>query len=288
MPSQQLDLLQRRVRFLDGKVAEVQRDFTALGADETAVLSRAGARERTGGQIARWLLTRNPGGFVATLADQELFRSRGDVAWDAFDRRWAQRTGPKVRTMMSALASLESLGGASHNVDIAAYPQAERPAATELWTRGNGLAREAARLEANWVVSPMSRYDTANRSGASRWLQRLFLQGNPLVVLRGATQRTLWGRESTAASQAEGITRAVGVAAQNANVATQQPSVSEMLNRPATLPPEAAAPDGSTGGSWWSGAVTAALLAAGGYLIYTIGKDIIAPTPSTASEQLED
>jgi hypothetical protein len=292
MPSQQLDLAQRRVRFLDGKVAEVQRELTAMQADEQTVLARTGERQSGAGQVARWILTRNPLGAAASLLADPIsswFQTRGAV-WNEFDQRWAQRIGPKVRTMMSALSSLEQLGGTGRSVDIASYPQAERASATELWTRGNRLAREAARLHGNWIALPMSVHDSANRSLSSRWLQRLVLEGNPLVLVRTALHPG-----STASQQAETITGAAasaGEAAQRASEATRQQSAAALLNRPsasgsgrADLPDEPGADTGGGYGTWWSGAVTVALVVAGGFLVVKIVQDVVSKTASTAEEE---
>jgi hypothetical protein len=277
MPSQQLDLLQRRVRYLDGKVAEVQRDLAALEADETATAARTGNREGGAGQIARWVLTRNPVGLVAEALNVTLFQSRADRTWEAFDRRWAQRTGPKIRTMMSALASLEQLGGTAHRVDMLSYPQNEQATALELWARGNRLAREAARLHGNWIATPMSRYDEANRSIGSRWLQRLVLEGNPLVV----TVTALSGRTASQAAErtAQGITGAV----QTTGAALQQSSTADILRRGT----EQQEPQEESGGrtNWWSGVVTAALVVAGGFLVVKIVQDVVAKKPAAEEEE---
>jgi len=283
MPSQQLDLWRRRVRDLDGKVAAVQRDIAQITAEETALAQRTGGRPGQGALMAQLVARASPvlpagAGTLATAAGVLLTGlGRRDVQWDVSDRRWAGATGPKVRLMMSVLARLEQLGDAERHIDLAAFPEDERAEVEQLLARGNGLAREAARLHNNWVASPISVHDSANRGIGSRYFQLYVVRGNPFFFMR-----TVFNPRATESRQAERwagtATTAAGLVARGAEQVLRTQTAGESLNRPGEQeePPPESSP--------WATVAIVALVAAGGFLAYKIVRGKMG-TPDEEAEE---
>lgn len=277
--SRQLDLLQRRVRYLDGKVGAVSHDFQQIQGEEQDLARRTGARPGAS-QMAISLL---PAGYPIAVARSLV----GD--WPSFDRRWAGITGPKVRDMMSALVRLEELGGATRRIDVSAtYPANERGEASRLWDLGNRLSRVAADLHYRWTANPISARDTRNRGWGSRWFELLVTRNSPLVALVGGVSGgTVSEMTESAAGRVTDATQAVGRSMSSG--AAQTLDVTRTLASGSGLLPQGTSESGGEGyGVWWSRAVTGGALLAGGVLAYTIWKEIFAPHTPTRSEALEE
>jgi chorismate-pyruvate lyase len=293
MASQQLDLLRRRVRYLDGMVGEMQRAVALISREETAEVRRSGARPSGTVTAAETLARRgllavswSPLVHAAAYAAGQLATGQG--RWDNFDRRWAQYGAPRVQRMMNGLRDLDRLadetgGVAARRADINSYPEAERTEARQLWDRATLLAREAARLHNNWMASPMSPFDTINRSWGSRMFERYVVRGDPIITLVSAATGTT----------TSGLVTAAGQGAERAAHAAAPASAAETLARPA--PDAAGGGDGngngggngggSVLGGLWPGLVTAALVVAGGYLVVQIVKESFSkPSPEEEEE----
>lgn len=271
MPSQQLTLLRARVRYLDGKVGAVQRDFEQIAAEERDLTQRTGARPSIAGQAAISLL---PAGYPIAVARSAV----GD--WPSFDRRWAATTGPKVRDMMSALARFEQLGRqtpAGRVYRLTDYPEAERQEAQQLWDQGNRLARIAADMHHRWIEHPVSMRDSLNRGWGSRWFELLVARNSPIVALAGAASG---GTVSEMAESAASRVSAAGGSLARAGSA----SAAETLTRPSPAEPQTQEAPGY--GLGWSKIVTGGLVIAGVVVAWKIGKDIFAPAePAKAEEE---
>jgi hypothetical protein len=292
MPSQQLDLLQRRVRYLDGMVAEMQRAVTLIAREEAAEARRIGPRPsgtvtaaETFARRSLVFVSQSPFVHLAAHAAGQLVTGQG--RWDTFDRRQAQYGAPRVQRMMIALRDIdrlaESTGSATRRVDINSYPAAERAAARQLWDRATPLAREAARLHSNWMASPMSPFDTIHRSWGSRMFERYVMRGDPVVTLVTAVTGATTSAQAVAAGS--GFTRAAQ--------ALPGATAGEILARPASSGADEEGESeggGSEGGgsghtSVWATVVTAALVVAGGVLVVTIVKDVFAKPAAEEEEE---
>lgn len=169
---QYVDLLTRRVRYLNGKLSDADKAIMAY--------------EDGRAQLVRELPNR-----IRTVDNQERVR-RGTATWESlqrdallgFDRRSADITGSKIAQMREARTSLEELTPA----DGPGRPHRQVPAVQQLLRQADLLIRGAQARWDRWRISRAFPYDTRN---ASSWEQyRGQAAQNVQVVAGGQVVRT--------------------------------------------------------------------------------------------------
>jgi len=292
MPSAYLDILRRRVTHVEGGVVELQRLLLSMAAEERQQAARLGTRTPWYTQIPSVL----PGGAGDLI--RLGYHSWG--SWAEFDRTWAARIGPKVRDVASRVAKFEELGLPTSHQRWPGPVQGEEATTRNLLVRGNTASNQAELQASAWVNSPAGAQDERTSPWHQRWMRRA-TRGTLLEWASGLVSGTRSGERFAAEFWLPGERRPLatggGAASTGRQGTVEEALVAGGIMRPTTpgqehLAPRADAPDrggdeNGGGTNWFSIAVTAALVVAGGYLVVRIAQGMMNKDEEPAAEAEE-
>lgn len=181
--AQVIDLATRRVRWLEGKNAELRADFAAIQSETDWATRSWGARPQ--GLVESLLY-----GGVSLLQ----FASPTVQRWDGLDRRLAEAYGPNVANVRRAIASLAELRPRFEGVVRTANPE-ELQQLQHLTGRIDTALSEGRRLYNQWINSPISRFDTENTTMSERLFRQFSFERTPIgyaVRQAGGTGHQAW------------------------------------------------------------------------------------------------
>lgn len=287
--SQYLDTTRRRVLHVEGGVVDLQRLLEEMAADERRQAPRLGSR-------TPWY-TRLPSVLPGGAGDVIRFGVHTWGSWADFDRTWAARIGPKIRDLASRVARYEELGAVDAHRRWPGPAQGEETELRQLLQHGNTAAATAERQAQAWMNSPAGAQDERATPWYQRWLRRT-TRGTITEAAAGLVSGTRSGERFAAEFLSPGERKPLPGGAPRAT-AGGSGTVEETLVRAGLIAPsspgqERLAPgrgdegeNGDGGTSWWSIAVTGALVVAGGYLVVTIAKDVMSRRAEPRAEAEE-
>ena len=166
-----IDLVTRRVRWLEGKNAELRPELAAVTAETDWATRSYGAR---------------PSGFETVVS---LFNPAAH-RWNDLDRRLAERVGPFAANVRRAIASLQELRTRFEAAERSATPD-QMQQLNLLTGRVNTAVSEGARLYNQWVTYPSARFDNDNVPLSERAFRQWFSQVPAGYLATRATGRSL-------------------------------------------------------------------------------------------------
>jgi hypothetical protein len=292
MPASQfLDILRRRVTYLEGGVNDLQRAVEAAAENERRAAARLGSRDRT------WVSSMAAGVAGAAFGLPQMLLSRWLVntysSWGQFDQQTARIIGPMIRDLGSRVVKYEEFGLPSFRQRLGAPAAGEADEIGRLIERGNVLSNRAERLARAFRDSPAGAFDSSN----APWTERFLRRANRGSVVLGIIQRGTGGERELAARMTGSSFPGGSPGALPGATPQAATSIEEELvrhggmapTRPGQQPsgePSGYEPPGAFSGLW-PGLVTAALVVAGGYLVVQIVKSFVA-TPEGETAEAEE
>jgi len=223
-----IDLVSRRVLWLEGKNAELRPELAAVRSETDWATRTYGAR---------------PSGWTGSLQ----FLTPAGQNWNDLDQRLAARVGPFAANVRRAVASLQELQDQFQGAERGATPEQMRQL-NLLAGRVNTAVSEGSRLYNQWVTYPAARWDNENVPLSERvfrhWVVTTGVAAG-LLETSGVTAHEAW--ESTGAPVVEAV--------EEYEAEREQRSVFGQHQAPTSAPgggKDTGGGDGAPGGNWWS------------------------------------
>jgi len=187
-----IDLVTRRVRWLEGKNAELRPQLAAVRSETDWALRTYGAR---------------PAGIETLIS----LVNPAAHQWNDLDQRLAAQVGPYAADVRRAVSSLQELETQFEGAERGATPE-QMQQLNLLAGRVNTAISEGSRLYNQWITYPSARSDTENVSLSERAFRQWYSQvpaGYIIPRVTGASLHEAWeatgARVSEAAEQEEEV-----------------------------------------------------------------------------------
>lgn len=174
-PAEVIDLVSRRVLWLEGKNAELRPQLEAVRSETDWATRTWGAR---------------PSAWLGYLQDLTPTGQR----WSDLDHRLAAQVGPYAANVRRAVASLQEVQPQFEAAEQSATA-AQMQQLNLLAGRVNTALSEGARIYNQWVTYPSARFDTENVPLSERmfraWVRLTSITAGPIEAT-GLTPHTVW------------------------------------------------------------------------------------------------